>query len=89
MNNDLYNTNYIPTHAMNNYQGKYVEEYLTKNINKNIEAHVSFCDSIEWRDTVFKGILEDVGKDYLVIKSNNNSYVIWSIYIDYIIILNN
>ena len=63
----MYN-NYNP---MNNYHN-YVEEYLRNNIGKKIECRVSFSDSIEWRDSVFNGILEDVGKDYLVIKSNQN-----------------
>ena len=74
---------------LNNYQPKYVETYLSKNIGKKTEIHVSFCDSIEWRDSVFTGILEDVGKDYIVINNNSNSYVIWSIYVDYIIFPNN
>ena len=105
MNNNLYTGGYIPNQNIipnmnnysnnfqenygNNYQTLYVEDYLRKNIGKRIEAHVSFCDSIEWRDSVFTGILEDVGKDYVVIQNNDNSYVIWSVYIDYIVLLNN
>lgn len=78
MNN---NFNY---NSFNNYH--YVEEYLQSNISKEVSVHVSFSDSIEWRDSIFKGILDYVGKDYIVIKSNNKKIVIWSIYIDYIII---
>ena len=88
MNNNLYN-GYIPNQNIipnvSNNQYKYVEDYLIRNIGKKAELHVSFCDSIEWRDSVFEGILEDVGKDFVVINQNNTSYVIWSIYIDYII----
>ena len=76
MNSNLYN-------YVGNYH--YVDEYLRNNLGKNIEVHVSFSDSIEWRDSVFKGKLDYVGKDYLVIKSNIKT-IIWSIYIDYIII---
>lgn len=98
MNNNLYPGGYIPNQNIipnysndfqGNYQTSYVEDYLKKNIGKRIEAHVSFCDSIEWRDSVFTGILEDVGKDYIAIHNNDNSYVIWSVYIDYIVLLNN
>ena len=71
----------------NNYYHNYVEDYLKANIGKNIEVHVSFSDSIEWRDTIFNGILEMVGKDYIVINLNNKRQIIWSIYIDYIIML--
>lgn len=71
----------------NNYYHNYVEDYLKANIGKKVEVHVSFADSIEWRDTIFTGILEMVGKDYIVINSNKNRQIIWSIYIDYIIML--
>lgn len=71
----------------NNYYHNYVDEYLKVNIGKRVEVHVSFSDSIEWRDSIFKGILENVGKDYIVVNYDNKKHVIWSIYIDYIVIL--
>ena len=71
----------------NNYYHNYVDEYLKVNIGKRVEVHVSFSDSIEWRDSLFKGILENVGKDYIVVNYDNKKHVIWSIYIDYIVIL--
>lgn len=79
----MYN-NYNPN---NNFFHNYVDDYLKNSIGKKVEAHVSFSDSIEWRDSLFKGILESVGKDYIVINSDNKKHVIWSIYIDYIVIL--
>lgn len=79
----MYN-NYNP---INNSYHHYIDDYLRGNIGKKIEVHVSFSDSIEWRDSIFKGILESVGKDYIVINSNNSRYIIWSIYIDYAILL--
>ena len=86
MNNNLFqNPNYYNLSEVNMHNN-YVEEYLKKNIGKNIEAHVSFCDSIEWRDSIFKGKLDSVGKDYLTINNSQNTYVIWNIYIDYIVI---
>ena len=89
MNNNPYN-NYIPKHGIINnnqiFNERYVTDYLQQNIGKRIKAHVSFCDSIEWRDSIFTGLLKDVGKDYLVISNNNQDYVIWSVYIDYIIL---
>ena len=88
MNNNLYNPNYVPAHGMisENFNETYVTNYLKNNISKNIKAYVSFCDSVEWRDSVFQGTLKDVGKDYIVIHNNQEDYVIWSIYIDYVII---
>ena len=72
---------------VNNYYHHYVEEYLKNYLGKKVEVHVSFSDSIEWRDSIFKGNLEIVGKDYIVVNSSNQKYVIWNIYIDYIILL--
>lgn len=90
MNNNLYNANYLPQHGMipniSNYQEEYVENYLRSNLGKQVKVHVSFSDSIEWRDSVFTGILQDVGKDYIVVSNNQENYVIWSVYINYIII---
>ena len=79
----MYN-NYNP---INNNYYNYVDDYLKGIIGKKIEVHVSFSDSIEWRDSVFKGILEHVGKDYIVINLNNKKNIIWAIYIDYIEVL--
>jgi spore coat protein GerQ len=79
----MYN-NYNP---INNYYHNYVDDYLKENIGKRIEVHVSFSDSIEWRDSLFKGYLDSIGKDYIVINDNDKKYVIWAIYIDYVVLL--
>jgi len=81
MNNSIYGNNFPNIPPTN-----YVDDYLRNNIQKEIEVHVSFCDSIEWRDSVFKGILTSIGKDFIVVESNHKKIVIWSVYIDYIII---
>ena len=90
MNNNLYNQNYIPNHGMmndiNNYNDSYVTDYLKNNLGKKIKVHVSFCDSIEWRYSIFQGTLKEVGRDYIVINNNREDYIIWSVYIDYLII---
>ena len=82
MNNNIYQKGGYP--LITNYN--YVEEYLKMNIGKTIEAHVSFCDSIEWRDSLFTGKLISVGKDYIAIHNNQNTFIIWNIYLDYIVI---
>ena len=77
----MYNNipNQMNYHALNL---EYVEEYLKQNIGKDVEVYVSFPDSIEWRDKIFKGKLRYVGKDYLVI----DNQVIWCIYINYLLL---
>ena len=78
MNNNLY--------SLNNHN-EYIYELLAKNINKYCQIYLSFCDSIEWRDSIFEGYIEQIGKDYVLIynKQNNKHYLLWMIYINYII----
>ena len=47
---------------------------------------MSFADSIEWRDRIFEGTLEAVGREFLLIsdRQNNKWYMLWSIYIDFL-----
>lgn len=100
MNNNLYTTpNFIPSQSSsppnpnimgNQYsynQSDYAETLLKNNVGKNVQAHVSFTDSIEWRDSIFTGILEEAGKDYILIydQGTNKRYLIWSVYLDYIV----
>ena len=44
----------------------YIENILRLNKGKRVRAFVSFPDSNEWRDKVFEGIIEEAGKDHLV-----------------------
>lgn len=100
MNNNLYTTPpFISSQSSSppnpnimgsqyNYnQSDYAESILKANIGKQVQAHVSFTDSIEWRDSIFTGILEDSGKDYILIRDQNSNrrYLVWSVYIDYIV----
>ena len=44
----------------------YIENILRLNKGKRAKAYFSFPDSNEWRDKVFEGIIEEAGKDHLV-----------------------
>lgn len=83
------NVNYGINDNYNKYD--YVEYVLKENIGKKVKVNVSFADSTEWRNSVFIGVLKKAGKDYIEVFDENtsNSYLIWSIYIDYITFINN
>lgn len=44
----------------------YIENILRLNKGKKAKAYFSFPDSNTWRDKIFEGIIEEAGKDHLV-----------------------
>ena len=64
---------------------------LTKNIlrhnkGKRVKLYVSFPDSNEWRDKVFDGIVEQAGRDHIIISDPQTGkwYLVLMIYLDYV-----
>ena len=62
----------------------YIENILRLNKGSKVSAYTSFPDSNEWRDKVFTGIIEQAGRDHLIISDENNWYLIPLIYINYV-----
>lgn len=97
MNNNIYtNPNYIPSQGTSppiipinsNYnKEEYAENLIRKNIGNKASFYVSFGDSIKWRDSIFTGIIEEAGKDYVVIYNQelNKRFLLWNVYLDYIV----
>ena len=71
--------------ATNDGEMSYIENILRLNKGKRITAYVSFSDSNEWRDRQFKGIIEESGRDHLILSNPENGewYLIPMIYVDY------
>ncbi len=100
MNNNFfrqnsYNPSYIPQEStappmisnnndnMDTY--KYTETIINENIGKTANVYMSFADSIEWRDRIFRGKIESAGRDYILLRDENNKQLLlWSIYINFI-----
>ena len=63
----------------------YIENILRLNKGKLGKFYCSFPDSNEWRDTVFTGIVEQAGRDHLIISnpSTGKWYLILFIYLNY------
>ena len=74
------NSNNIP------FEQSYIENILRRNIGKKVTAYVSFSDSSEWKDKKFTGIIEQAGKDHLILSDPNTGkwYMILMIYLDYV-----
>lgn len=67
-------------------QQSYIENILRHNKGKKVKAYVSFPDANEWKDKIFEGIIEQAGRDHLIIRDTQNGqwYLILMIYLDYV-----
>lgn len=63
----------------------YIENILRLNQGKKVDVYMTFPDSTEWRDLKFSGIIEQAGRDHIIISNPNNGewYLLLTIYIDY------
>lgn len=64
----------------------YIENILKSNKGKLAKVHITIPGSIEWQDKTFEGIIEQIGRDYLIISNPNTleNELIPMIYIVYI-----
>ncbi|MBR3199611.1 MAG: spore coat protein GerQ [Bacilli bacterium] len=64
----------------------YIENILRLNKGKKVEIYASYPDSTEWRDKVFSGIIEQSGRDHIILSDPKDGkwYLILLIYVNYI-----
>lgn len=64
----------------------YIENILRLNRGKLAKFHVTVPGSIEWQDRVFEGIIEQSGKDHIIVSNPNTGewYLILMIYLDFV-----
>ncbi len=63
----------------------YIENILRLNKGSDAKIYASFPDSLSWRDKVFDGIIEQAGRDHIIISTDDNRwYLIPMIYVNYI-----
>lgn len=64
----------------------YIENILRLNKGKKVRVHQTFPDSNEWRDIEFKGIIEQSGRDHIILSDPETGVwqVLLMIYVDYI-----
>ena len=88
MNNNYLNNNqnmkytqqYIPN------EQSYLENILRLNKGKRVCIYQSFSESNEWKDKAFPGIIEQCGKDHIILSDPNtgNWFMLLTKYLDYI-----
>ena len=64
----------------------YIENILRLNKGKKVKVYMSFSDSIEHKDMVFTGIIEQAGRDHLIISDplTGKWNMLLMIYLDYV-----
>ena len=53
-----------------------IENILRLNKGKKVKAYVSYPDSNEWRDKIYEGIIEEAGRDHLIIRNLKKRLII-------------
>ena len=76
----------ISSSSMMPLEQSYIENILRLNKGKRVNVYMSYADSNEWRDKIYSGIIEEAGRDHLVISDpvNGNWYLLRMIYLDYV-----
>ena len=64
----------------------YIENIIRINKGKMAKFHVTVPGSIEWQDRVFTGIIEQAGRDHVIVSNPNTGewYLILLIYLDFV-----
>ena len=90
-NNNYYNPVYPNGYVDNGSttfddEQSYIENIIRLNKGKIGRFYMTFPDSLEWRDRVFSGIIEQSGKDHIIISDSTTGkwYLLLLIYLDYV-----
>lgn len=64
----------------------YIENILRLNKGKKVRVHMTFPDSTEWRDLEFIGVIEQSGRDHIILSepSTGKWQLLLMIYVDFI-----
>lgn len=91
-NNTIPNQQSMPNYQnSNSFSGpieeqSYIENILRLNRGKKVSVYQSFADAGEWKDRIFTGIIEQSGKDHIILSdpTTGNWYLLLMIYVDFI-----
>ena len=84
------NNEYYEKKPSNDYiitsEQSYIENILRLNKGKKAKFHVTVPGSIEWQDRVFEGIIEQAGRDHIIVSNPTTGewYLILMIYLDFV-----
>jgi len=63
-----------------------IENILRLNKGKKVRVYASYPDSNEWRDKIYNGIIEESGRDHLILSdpSTGNWWLIRMLYVNFV-----
>lgn len=69
-----------------NMEQSLIENILRLNKGKKVKAYVSYPDSSAWQNKIYDGIVEQAGRDHLIIRDIKTGawYLIRMIYLNYV-----
>lgn len=92
-NNTIPNQQSIPSYEqtqtsqiVSSQEQSYIENVLRLNRGKKARFHITVPGSAEWQDRVFVGIIEQAGRDHIVVSNPESGewYLILMIYLDFV-----
>lgn len=91
-NNTIPNQQSVPSYETNknntmfDEEQSYIENILRLNAGKKAKLHVTVPGSKEWQDRVFEGIIEQSGRDHIIISNPQTGewYLVLMIYLDFV-----
>ena len=88
MNNTIPNQQTVPSlqNQVDIDEQSYIENILRLNKGKKARFHITVPGSKEWQDRVFNGIIEQSGKDHIIVSNPETGewYLILMIYLDFV-----
>ena len=75
-----------PNNQNEDYEESYIENILRLNKGKVGTFYMTYNDSLEYRDKVYRGIIQAAGKDHIVISDTRDGkrYILLLVYLDYV-----
>ena len=80
------NQNPLQPGQISDFEESYIENKLRLNKGKVGTFYMTYNDSLEYRDKVYRGIIQAAGKDHLVISDTRDGkrYILLLVYLDYV-----
>ena len=68
------------------FEQSYIENILRLNKGKKVTIYASFADALEWKDKIFKGIIEESGRDHIIVSDplTGKWYMVLMIYVNFV-----